>query len=260
LAIAAFTRRDDQRRSTRLLSPDEAKSLPPGGDHYRAYVGPADRYDFMGATQFSLLFANGLREHHRVLDFGCGSLRLGKLLIPYLRAGGYHGIEPNRWLIDEAIARETGNDIIELKRPSFAHNDDFDCTTFGVEFDFIIAQSIITHAGPNLFRAFVDSARRALREDGLILISVIEAEAAQTNLPKDGWFYPGCVAYTDLQVRETFATGGLQAVAIPWYHPRARWYAVAHPNASLPTESERRLLTGVVLNDPQFADSLIGLR
>ena len=79
--MAAFVRRDEAKAkasaAVRQLSADQAKTLPPGAEHYRAYVGPPDRFDFMSATQFSLLFANGLREHHRVLDFGCGSLRLG---------------------------------------------------------------------------------------------------------------------------------------------------------------------------------------
>jgi hypothetical protein len=63
----------------RSLDYAAAANLPTGAQHYRAYVGPPDRFDFMSATQFALLFALGLRDHHRVLDFGCGSLRLGRL-------------------------------------------------------------------------------------------------------------------------------------------------------------------------------------
>jgi hypothetical protein len=66
----------------RDLPDTDAKKLRPGSDHYTAWVGPPDRYDFMGATQFALLFAIGLRGHHKLLDFGCGSLRAGRLLIP----------------------------------------------------------------------------------------------------------------------------------------------------------------------------------
>jgi SAM-dependent methyltransferase len=80
--------------SVRQLPADAAAVLPPGADHYRAYVGPPDRFDFMSATQFSLLFALGLRDHDCVLDFGCGSLRLGRLLIPYLRRAGVTALIP----------------------------------------------------------------------------------------------------------------------------------------------------------------------
>ena len=73
--------------STRLKTED---------NDYRAYVGPLDRYDFMGASQFRLLTSLGLRAEHKLLDFGCGSLRSGKLLIPYFNAGNYYGQEPNK--------------------------------------------------------------------------------------------------------------------------------------------------------------------
>ncbi len=93
--------------STRQIPSQEVRALAPGSDHYTAYVGPPQDYDFMGATQFRLLTTLGLRDHHRLLDFGCGSLRAGRLLIPYLNPGNYYGIEPNRWLIDDAY-RERG--------------------------------------------------------------------------------------------------------------------------------------------------------
>src|SRR5581483_9942228 len=99
-------------QSERSLSLEDARTLPPGANHYTAFVGPPDRYDFMGASQFGLLFTMGLRDYHTLLDFGCGSLRAGRLLIPYLRRGHYYGIDPNRWLVEDGIKRELGCDIM----------------------------------------------------------------------------------------------------------------------------------------------------
>jgi SAM-dependent methyltransferase len=257
--IAAFIRQPEatskSNRSLRALSIDEASTLPGGADHYRAYVGPPDRFDFMSATQFSLLFANGLREHHRILDFGCGSLRLGRLLIPYLRKNCYFGIDPNRWLIEDAIAYETGSEMLEIKRPQFAYTCDFYCGIFDVKFSYIIAQSIVTHCGPDLFRRFIASAGNALDDNGLILISVVQSAEQKTSLPEDGWHYPLCVSYSEEQISEFFAEAGLSGISIPWYHPAARWYLAARSPARLPTDGERQLLTGAVLHDPQFANS-----
>jgi hypothetical protein len=63
-----------------------------------------------------------------VLDFGCGSLRLGRLLIPFLNERRYYGIEPNYWLIEDAIERELGQDAIRIKKPTLSARDDFDCS------------------------------------------------------------------------------------------------------------------------------------
>ena len=52
--------------------------------NYKSFVGAEERYDFFGASQFSLLFTLGLNPDDKVLDFGCGSLRLGRFLIPYM--------------------------------------------------------------------------------------------------------------------------------------------------------------------------------
>ena len=42
-------------RLPRDMSAEESRALQPGDLHYRAYVGPPDRFDFMGATQFTLI-------------------------------------------------------------------------------------------------------------------------------------------------------------------------------------------------------------
>ena len=82
------------------LSPAERASLgldrKAGDDHYRAFVGPAWRYDLLAALQFQAMTSLGLREYHSLLDVGCGSLRAGRLFIPYLLPGRHFGIEPNR--------------------------------------------------------------------------------------------------------------------------------------------------------------------
>jgi len=46
-----------------------------GGNHFRAYVGPPNYYDLIGATQFNLLTLFGMRETSTLLDIGCGSLQ-----------------------------------------------------------------------------------------------------------------------------------------------------------------------------------------
>lgn len=228
-------------------------ALKPGDPEYRAYVGPPEQYDFMGATQFRLLCALGLRARHALLDFGCGSLRAGRLLIPYLDPGNYFGIEPNRWLIDEAIERQVGRDLIRIKRPSFDGNDAFDVGVFGRRFDFIVAQSIFSHCGPDLVAKALAGMRGALGPGGLVAATFV---AGDRDEERPGWFYPECVAYTPRRVRTFADAAGLCTVAIPWFHPRQSWHLFASDRSRLPGPAEASLLRGVVLGDPEFAASV----
>ena len=240
--------RKSESSSTRQLSVAEAGTLPPGGDHYRAYVGPPERYDFIGASQFNLLFQLGLRDTHTVLDFGCGSLRLGRLLIPFLRAGNYAGLDPNAWLIEEGIRRELGHSAVDLKRPEFRYNDDFDSRSFGRKFDFVIAQSIVTHTGPDQVRAMFAPMREAMAEDGLFLFSYIRHdESLASEWPPEGWHYPGCVGYTDSQLIAELASAGLTGIPVGWYHPGASWMIAAANLARLPDEDRLKGLAGIVI-------------
>lgn len=232
--------------------------LKPGDPHYQAYVGPPEQYDFMGATQFRLLCTLGLRACHRVLDFGCGSLRAGRLIMSYLDPGRYYGIEPNAWLIEDAVARQVGEDLIHLKSPQFDHNERFDTSVFGCKFDFIVAQSIFSHTGPDLVRAGLASFAGSVETRGLIAVTFIHGDE---DCDGDGWYYAGQpnnrrVTYRPETIRAFAREAGLFSKAIPWYHPRQNWYLMAHEEARLPTDGMLKHLTGAVLFDPAFAASV----
>lgn len=110
--------------------------------NYRVFVGPDEKHDRASALQFNLLTWLGLEEHHYLLDVGCGSLRAGRLLIPYLLPGRYFGIDPAQWLIDEGIENEVGKDLVRIRRPTFSNDANFTLSRFERDFDFVLAQSI----------------------------------------------------------------------------------------------------------------------
>jgi SAM-dependent methyltransferase len=231
--------------ASRRLSVAEAAALGAGADHYRAFVDPPERFDIMSASQFALLFQLGLRDRHSVLDFGCGSLRLGRLLIPFLRDGCYFGIDPNGWLIDEAIARELGESAVHLKKPRFDHNDRFDCGVFGEKFDFIMAQSIVTHTGPELTLALFASVAQVLKDDGLFVFSFIDAAVnAAVSAASPGWHYPHCVSYSDAELSNLLEENGLVGTPMPWFHPGASWHVAAKAREALPSAGALGKLNG----------------
>ena len=193
--------------------------LKPGDDHYKAYVGPPDQYDFMGATQFRLLSTLGLRSNHRLLDVGCGSLRAGRLILNYLDEHNYYGIEPNKWLIEDAIRNVIGEDVVKIKKPNFDHNDQFNTDVFSKKFDFIVAQSIFSHSGSDIIRSALNNFKDSLKDSGIIVATFVEG---LTNYSGEGWMYPGCVSYRRSKIMEFAKKAELLILKLPWYHPRHR--------------------------------------
>jgi SAM-dependent methyltransferase len=234
------------------MSREEAKSLTAGSpEHYTSYVGPPAMYDFMGATQFRLLTTLGLRETHRLLDFGCGSLRAGRLLIPYLLPGHYYGVEPNRWLIEEAVRNEVGVDQIRIKQPTFSTNADFAVDHFGIKFDYIVAQSIFSHAGRDLINLALKNFKDALAPNGIVAATFgnVDTRPSGKEFEGSGWVYPGVVDFKTETVLSLIRDAGLIGALIPWYHPHnQRWYIMAHTIDRLPPPAKYPHLSGAVLN------------
>ncbi len=243
--------------ATRNLSDAEARSLDAGEQHYTAYVGPPEEYDLMGATQFRLLTTLGLRDTHRLLDFGCGSLRAGRLLIPYLQRGNYHGLEPNQWLVEDAIERQLGRELIGLKWPHFYAFDDFRADRCGSGFDFVLAQSIFSHTGRDLVEAALAGFRLALAPSGLAAVTFIHpGEGGIAEFEGSGWIYPDCAAHSPQTISAIVRTSGLFGRELPWFHPRQTWYVLARDPGRLPPREFDRHLRGAVLNLPSWRDSL----
>jgi SAM-dependent methyltransferase len=235
--------------SNEPVDPVDEYNLKIGDRHYRAYVGPPEQYDFIGAAQFRLLCTLGMRGDHRLLDFGCGSLRAGRLFMTYLEEGRYFGIEPNKWLIDAAITNQIGEDLIRIKKPSFEHVSDFS-VPFAESFDFIVAQSIFSHASPELIKVALDNFHRAIGDDGLIAATFFESTEDHTGT---GWVYPGCVMYRPPTILRFARESGLHCTRIPWYHPNGQtWYLLARSESRLPTAEMHQYLGGRILFDPKL--------
>lgn len=167
--------------------------LRPGDPHHRAFVGPPGRYERMGHLQLETMVRLGLRPQHRLLDIGCGSLRAGRRFIPYLDADRYFGLEPNEWLVKAGMESELAAGLVESKRPRFLHDSDFTLTGFGERFDFMIAQSIFTHAAPAQIERCLAEASLALADGGVLVANFLEGDEDYTGTE---WVYPGCCRYT----------------------------------------------------------------
>jgi len=201
--------------------------LKPGDPQYRAYVGPPEDYDLIAAMAFNLLTTLGLRQHHSLLDIGCGSLRIGRLLIPYLNQRKYFGVEPNEWLVDEGIRRELGETLVQIKRPTFFFSDSPETITQAkTAFDFALAQSIFSHCGLDLIKGWLSAISRSLARNGALVATFLigEEDSAQA-----GWIYPGCVNYQPATLERAAKDVNLRFEILDWKHPRQTWALFAAP-------------------------------
>jgi SAM-dependent methyltransferase len=199
-----------------------------GAQHYRAYVGRPERYDVLAVLQFKVLTDLGLREHHNVLDLGCGSLRVGRLLIPFLLPNRYVGVEPERWLVEDGIKYELGESILAIKRPQFCFDGECELDHFGRSFDFILAQSVFTHAPLDWIERCSKRLAIALaRPNGIVVATYLDG---QNNYGGTDWVYPASIPYRRETLAALFAKVGFQVEGLEYPHPAGvSWVLIRQP-------------------------------
>ena len=171
--------------------------------------------------QFNVLTHLGLREKHFLLDIGCGSLRGGRLFIPYLLPGHYFGIEPERWKVEEGIANELGQDAIRIKEPSFHYSGDFRLSVFGRSFDFMLAQSIFSHATQDQIRTCLREAVNVMAPGGILAATYFPGAR---NYQGAAWTH--FATYRPDFMRSLAQEAGLVLEELDWHHPSGQQWVV----------------------------------
>jgi SAM-dependent methyltransferase len=199
-------------RYYQAVEPDAASAYERLMD-YRVHAhGPAHavgHYDGdMGMWQFHILRdVFDLVPEHRVLDLGCGTLRAGRYLIPYLDTGNYVGMD-----ISEA-ALSAGRDrlfdpVVEAKAPALLVNDDLRLEELQQPMDVVWAQSLLTHLAPPAVEELFGGLARTLASDGVALLTFFDGERAS---PKDYGQDPAAL-------QSLAGRNGLDATVIPESH------------------------------------------
>jgi Methyltransferase domain len=115
----------------------------------------------------------------KALDFGCGWGRLLRLFSKFFPIGNLEGVDP--WDQSIELCRTCG-----VRNP-LAVSDYLPKTipTVNQIFDFIYSFSVFTHLSPNTFATCLDTLRRFLSSDGLLIITIRPAEYwLQANRPE----------------------------------------------------------------------------
>lgn len=195
--------------------------------NYKSFVGNENEFDYMAASQFSLLFHFGMREYHKILDFGCGCLRLGRLLIPFLNCKNYIGFDPNKKLYKNFILKEYSEELINIKKTNLINKIKF----IPQNLDYIMAHSIFTHTGIDLLDEYFSFLIKILNNDGF-LFATFYLSKEKSNLCK-GWKYKDCYGYNLDYINNLAQEKNVYCHQLNWWHPRQTWFCFSKKKQSI---------------------------
>ena len=140
--------------------------------NYKSFCGPEKLYYRGGDKLFLFLKKAGLKSSDSLLDVGCGSLKVGRLVIPYLQPKKYYGIEPERKWLENGIQNEIPKQVLEFKKPKFSYSRHFFLQGFGVRFDVVVAFNVFIHCGTKQLEIFLGNLNKAMSMTGYLLMNI----------------------------------------------------------------------------------------
>ena len=141
-------------------------------------IGPTAKAARGEREMIKVLLGHGLAPHHTLVDYGCGSLRLGKPILELLEPGKFWGLDLAQEFLD-AGADYVGAELIQQKRPNLRVIDDAGLAAAkAARLDFSAAWHVcgkipdrildsffrkvlgLMHAGSQVFLQFEDTGKR----------------------------------------------------------------------------------------------------
>jgi hypothetical protein len=80
-------------------------------------IGPTAKAARGQDEMIKVLLRHGMQSHHTFVDYGCGSLRLGRPIVELLEPGKFWGLDLAQEFLDEGV-RHLGPLLNEQKRPN----------------------------------------------------------------------------------------------------------------------------------------------
>mgnify|MGYP003584770961 CR=1 FL=1 len=207
-------------------------------DNCRKLVGGL--WKEMGELQLNFMKTRGgLLPEMTLLDLGCGCFRGGIHFIRYLNEGGYYGLDISTSLISAGFEYELPQAGLKLARDHVIASDHFDASSFGVQFDRVLAVSLWTHLPLNHIQRSLWEVSRVLKPGGIFYTSVFWCPDPLALLSPLRHESGGVVSYRDLDPYH-YCQGDfdflLFQLSIPlrlqwigeWEHPRDQQMVAFH--------------------------------
>lgn len=126
-------------------------------------------WEKLGKWQIEQLINIGLKKDSNLLDIGCGPLRLGMYAIPFLEENHYFGIEV--WEPYLKLGKRIMKEIGEKKNYKIVIDSDFNYEIFDANFDFAIAQSVLTHMSNKQILKLIKSLKKVMKKNSKFIFT-----------------------------------------------------------------------------------------
>lgn len=193
---------------------------------HRDIVG--GRWEETGLVQMQLLLAAGLERHHRLLDIGAGSLRLGCRVVPYLDPGHYWATDLSGALMQRGYELELA-DKSRLPPDHLIEDAHFAFPGVPEEIDMAIAFAVFTHLPMEFLQTALPRIRARFPRLQRLLFTVFlapdPAQAKASFRQPDGVVtHPDRAPYHHLgaEVLAAAHSAGFQATLSDPYLPRGQ--------------------------------------
>jgi len=144
----------------------------------------------VGELQFDYLLRHGLKPTDRVLDVGCGNLRLGWRLISYLEAGSYFGIDISPVILMAALERVAKLELQpKLPRLYLAGSTEYDFLPESY-FDLVQAHSVFTHSRFEVIERILASVWRVMKPGSFFDFTFSAADEEACDVLGEHFRYP----------------------------------------------------------------------
>jgi SAM-dependent methyltransferase len=180
---------------------------------YDGLVGPPDAYDLLGLHQLDVLVTLGLREGDSVLDVGAGNGRAGRFICRYTPE--YYVVEPELKVWDTREPTTVAKGVCT--------RTDFDFSEFNTKFDYILCHALLTHLPIVRVRACLAGIAKALKPNGLGLVTVSTTLAREDEYTGNAW-HPKVAEYRVDTLLDACRNAGLHGRFLGIPHPKGqRW-------------------------------------
>jgi hypothetical protein len=167
------------------------RDISAGAIHYS--LGSNLRDDSLKAGEKKAQYyfkAMSLKSSSRVIEYGCGSLRIGGYFIRFLEPGGYYGLDVISGFY-EIGTQVLGERLLREKQPQLAViNDDSIADAERFEADHVFSTAVCIHVHPDETRAYFGNLERLVAKPGARLFFNAAVADEPVRFRYDSWAWP----------------------------------------------------------------------